>query len=77
MVVQHMAGHPAPVEPPRRRGPAPARVVEDAAHGIGAELRGTPVGGRSHAACFSFYATKNLPIGEGGAIATDDDGSPS
>ena len=37
------------------------------------ELRGIPVGGASHAACFSFYATKNLPIGEGGAIATDDD----
>jgi perosamine synthetase len=30
------------------------------------------VGARSHAACFSFYATKNMPIGEGGAIATDD-----
>ena len=34
---------------------------------------GFRVGGTSHAACFSFYATKNLPIGEGGAIATDDD----
>jgi dTDP-4-amino-4,6-dideoxygalactose transaminase len=31
------------------------------------------VGGASRAACFSFYATKNLPIGEGGAIATDDE----
>jgi dTDP-4-amino-4,6-dideoxygalactose transaminase len=31
------------------------------------------VGGDSHAACFSFYATKNLPIGEGGAIATNDE----
>ena len=31
------------------------------------------MGAASHAACFSFYATKNLPIGEGGAIATDDD----
>ena len=24
------------------------------------------------AACFSFYATKNMPIGEGGAVATTD-----
>ena len=47
--------------------------MEDAAHGIGAQLRGARLGGTSHAACFSFYATKNLPIGEGGAIATDDD----
>jgi len=74
MVVQHMAGHPADVAELAAAAGLPAsRVVEDAAHGIGAELRGTPVGGRSHAACFSFYATKNLPIGEGGAIATDDD----
>ncbi len=47
--------------------------MEDAAHGLGAQLRGTPVGGSSFAACFSFYATKNLPVGEGGAIATNDD----
>ena len=34
------------------------------------------MGGASRAACFSFYATKNLPIGEGGAIATDDTSWP-
>src|SRR4029453_7050546 len=34
--------------------------------------RGIPVGSGSAAACFSFYATKNLPIGEGGMITTDD-----
>ena len=74
MIVQHMGGHPADVaELAAAAGLPLSRVVEDAAHGLGAELRGTLVGGRSHAACFSFYATKNLPIGEGGAIATDDD----
>ena len=57
----------------RRRRAARAPDRADAAHGIGARLRGIPVGGAAHAACFSFYATKNLPIGEGGAIATDDD----
>jgi dTDP-4-amino-4,6-dideoxygalactose transaminase len=30
------------------------------------------VGTISAATCFSFYATKNLPIGEGGMITTDD-----
>jgi perosamine synthetase len=30
------------------------------------------VGSISAATCFSFYATKNLPIGEGGMITTDD-----
>jgi dTDP-4-amino-4,6-dideoxygalactose transaminase len=74
MVIQHMAGHPADVPELAAAAGLPAsQVVEDAAHGMGAELHGIPVGGTSHAACFSFYATKNLPIGEGGAIATDDD----
>jgi perosamine synthetase len=74
MVIQHMAGHPADVAELAAAAGLPAgRIVEDAAHGIGAELRGVPLGATSHAACFSFYATKNLPIGEGGAIATDDD----
>jgi dTDP-4-amino-4,6-dideoxygalactose transaminase len=74
MVVQHMGGHPAQVPELADAAGLPAsRVVEDAAHGLGAELGGTALGGGSHAACFSFYATKNLPIGEGGAIATSDD----
>jgi dTDP-4-amino-4,6-dideoxygalactose transaminase len=74
MIVQHMAGHPADVAELAAAAGLPASaVIEDAAHGLGAELRGTMVGGDSHAACFSFYATKNLPIGEGGAIATDDE----
>lgn len=48
-------------------------VVEDAAHALGAsDVRGR-IGGRgTSAACFSFYATKNLTSGEGGALATDD-----
>jgi dTDP-4-amino-4,6-dideoxygalactose transaminase len=74
MIVQHMAGHPADVPAlAAAAGLPPGAVVEDAAHGLGAELGGTRLGGASRAACFSFYATKNLPIGEGGAIATDDD----
>ena len=73
MIVQHMAGRPADVQLLAAAADLPAnRVVEDSAHGLGAELRGIPLGGTSHAACFSFYATKNLPIGEGGAIATVD-----
>lgn len=74
MVVQHMAGHPADVpELAAAAGLPVSAVIEDAAHGLGAELHGTKLGSASRAACFSFYATKNLPVGEGGAIATDDD----
>ena len=46
MVIQHMAGHPADVAELAAAAGLPAgRIVEDAAHGIGAELRGAPVGG--------------------------------
>jgi perosamine synthetase len=74
MIIQHMGGYPADVGQLAAAAGLPAsRIVEDAAHGLGGVLRSEPVGGSSHAACFSFYATKNLPIGEGGAIATADD----
>jgi dTDP-4-amino-4,6-dideoxygalactose transaminase len=74
MIIQHMGGHPADVGKLAAAAGLPlSRIIEDAAHGLAAELHGAPVGAHSHAACFSFYATKNLPIGEGGAIATDDD----
>ncbi len=73
MVIQHMAGYPVDgAELAAAAGIPAANVVEDAAHGLGATVRGRPVGSFSRAACFSFYATKNLPVGEGGAIATTD-----
>ncbi|MDH5675474.1 MAG: DegT/DnrJ/EryC1/StrS family aminotransferase [Myxococcales bacterium] len=46
------------------------RVVEDAAHALEAERDGVRPGMLSDAAAFSFYATKNLSCGEGGAIVT-------
>ncbi len=47
-------------------------VIEDAAHAIGAEWDGRKVGSSGNLAAFSFYATKNLTTGEGGALATGD-----
>ncbi|MFC1809402.1 DegT/DnrJ/EryC1/StrS family aminotransferase [Candidatus Omnitrophota bacterium] len=48
------------------------KVIEDAAHAIGAHYKGTAIGVLpSDATCFSFYATKNLSTGEGGALLTD------
>jgi dTDP-4-amino-4,6-dideoxygalactose transaminase len=72
MVVVHWAGDPADVDVLAAAAGLPReRVVEDAAHALGSELAGVAVGARS-TACFSFYATKNLPIGEGGMVTTDD-----
>jgi dTDP-4-amino-4,6-dideoxygalactose transaminase len=74
MVIQHMAGYPVDGNELSAAAGIPANnIVEDAAHGLGTSVRGERVGSRSRAACFSFYATKNLPIGEGGALTTNDD----
>jgi dTDP-4-amino-4,6-dideoxygalactose transaminase len=73
MVVLHFAGHPAPVQELAEAAGLPLeRVVEDAAHALGAAVGDRPVGAISAATCFSFYATKNLPIGEGGMVTTAD-----
>lgn len=73
MVVQHMAGYPAPVrELAAAAGLSLDRVVEDAAHGLGTFVDDQAVGTISALTAFSFYATKNLPIGEGGAVTTAD-----
>jgi dTDP-4-amino-4,6-dideoxygalactose transaminase len=48
------------------------RLIEDAAHCIEGRRDGIGPGEVGDAACFSFYATKNLTCGEGGAIVTDD-----
>ena len=66
------AGHPCDLDPileiARRRG---LTVIEDAAHAIGAEYRGRRVGQIADLTAFSFYATKNITSGEGGALTTD------
>jgi dTDP-4-amino-4,6-dideoxygalactose transaminase len=49
-------------------------VLEDAAHAPGGTWRGERCGALGLVACFSFFSNKNLPVGEGGMIVTDDDG---
>jgi dTDP-4-amino-4,6-dideoxygalactose transaminase len=45
-------------------------IIEDAAHSIEASREGIRVGQSADTACYSFYATKNITSGEGGAITT-------
>ena len=48
-------------------------IVEDAAHALGAAWGERPVGSRAAVTAFSFYATKNLSTGEGGAAVSNDE----
>jgi dTDP-4-amino-4,6-dideoxygalactose transaminase len=74
MLALHYAGSPAPVqELADAAGITLDRVVEDAAHALATRAGTDLVGGLSRATCFSFYATKNLPIGEGGMLSTNDE----
>ncbi|HUX94237.1 MAG TPA: DegT/DnrJ/EryC1/StrS family aminotransferase [Bacteroidales bacterium] len=48
-------------------------VVEDACQAWMAEIDGKKMGTFGNAGCFSFSNPKNIPIGEGGAIVSDDE----
>lgn len=50
------------------------KIIEDAAHAIEASRDGIKPGQLAHSACFSFYATKNITSGEGGAVSTNNKG---
>jgi dTDP-4-amino-4,6-dideoxygalactose transaminase len=71
----HLYGHPADMtaigEIARRHG---LPVLEDAAQAHGAEWCGKRAGALGHAACFSFYPTKNLgACGDAGMVTSSDD----
>ncbi len=61
--------------------PRGMRIVEDAAHALGTVLRGEdgsllPVGANAHSdlTIFSFHPVKTIAMGEGGAVAANDEG---
>jgi len=44
------------------------KLIEDCAHAIETEYKGTPAGRFGEFGCFSFYVTKNIVTGEGGMV---------
>lgn len=47
-------------------------VVEDAAQGINARYKEKYLGGIGHLGCYSLHETKNISMGEGGALIIND-----
>ena len=48
------------------------KLIEDCAHSLGTKYRNTHVGNFGVSGCFSFYPTKQITTGEGGALVTND-----
>jgi UDP-4-amino-4,6-dideoxy-N-acetyl-beta-L-altrosamine transaminase len=74
VVPVHFAGLPAPTAELRKALPEGVRLVEDAAHALGATVDGEPVGSCRHAdmAVFSLHPVKAIATGEGGMVTTRD-----
>lgn len=74
VMIVHYAGHPGEVDAvaalAETRG---LRLIEDAAHAAGSRHRGRHLGRFGALGAFSFFSNKNLAVGEGGALITDDD----
>ena len=74
IIATHNFGNPAEIADleslAARRG---LRLIFDAAHGMGSQFHGQPLGGQGDAQVFSLSASKLLIAGEGGVVATDDD----
>ena len=67
------AGHPADYgELQKVADTVGALTLADAAHSIGGTLHGRPVGDLADITAFSFFPTKNLTTGEGGAAVFKD-----
>lgn len=75
IVAVHNFGNPAEIDELQaiadRHG---LRLIFDAAHGFGALYQGVPVGRQGDAQVYSLSPTKLLIAGEGGIVATNDDG---
>jgi dTDP-4-amino-4,6-dideoxygalactose transaminase len=69
----HFAGLPVDLDPVYElANQYNLRVLEDAAHAIGAEYKGKRIGSFGDTQVFSFHPNKNMTTGEGGCVVTRD-----
>ena len=73
IVAVDYAGHPADLDEIRRICDKHKLIfIEDASHALGSKYKGKYVGSIADITTFSFFPTKNITTGEGGAIACKD-----
>jgi dTDP-4-amino-4,6-dideoxygalactose transaminase len=73
VIPTHMYGFPADMDPVGHAASgADILVIEDAAHALGAEYKGRPVGGLGRVGFLSFSGKMITVFGPGGAAVTDD-----
>src|SRR3972149_2810254 len=66
----HLTGSPVDMDALRTiAGNIP--IIEDVAHACGATYKGKKCGSLGEISCFSFHAVKNLAMGDGGALLTN------
>jgi len=71
IVAVDYAGHPADLDELRAIADRNnVYLIEDASHSIGSFYKDRPVGSIADITTFSFFPTKNLTTGEGGAVAS-------
>ncbi len=72
IIAVHFAGVPCDIDDLSRIARAHRLpLIADAAHALPCSYRGRQVGTLADITCFSFYATKTVSTGEGGAATTD------
>ncbi len=72
IMLVHFGGYPADMDEFYRiSNQYNIPIIEDCAHATGAKYFGKRIGGIGLIHCFSFHAVKNLPMGDGGAITTN------
>jgi dTDP-4-amino-4,6-dideoxygalactose transaminase len=66
------AGHPCDIDEIREIADRHnLLLIEDAAHSIGSTYKSKPIGNLADITTFSFFPTKNMTTGEGGALITN------
>lgn len=74
IVPVHLYGHPADMDEISEVANAHSiEIIEDACQSLGSLYKDKQTGTFGKLGCFSFYASKVLTAGEGGAVATHDD----